>query len=45
MIRFVCSPDNNNIPNFMQLHISVVDHARKLKFNIHFHLPSINKLF
>ena len=29
----------------MMLYISVVDHARKLKFSIYVHLPSINKIF
>ena len=29
----------------MMLDISVMDHARKLKFSSYVHLPSINKMF
>ena len=31
--------------NIMMLHISAMDHARKLKFSIYVHLPSVNKIF
>ena len=31
--------------DIMMLYISAMDHARKLKFSSHVHLPSINKMF
>ena len=36
--------NTTNVKNIMMLHISAMAHARKLKFSIYVHLPSVNKM-